>query len=181
MADTANPFEGLPPNLVPNPPASMPEAPGSGDATVSMSPFREALDTDQIIANLMLDRPLTLWIPDKEKYPDFTFRIINDIPTEIAQAQNQGYRQVDNPELTRLFVDLVAGSDKSGRLYRPLLFARPRAVSQHIQRENRKKLRSLYAGMDPEQKQFEGKYVKNPGSQGGSAGVFDGAGWRIRV
>lgn len=171
---------GLPPNLIPNPPGTIPEAPGAGDATPK-SPFIEALDMEAIFANLILDRPLKLFIPNKERYPDFEFRIINSIPQEIAAAHNKGFRQVTDPELTGLFNDLVAGTDKEGKAYRPLLFARPRAVGDHVRHEQRKQLRSIYAGMDPSNKDLSTKYTKNVGDKDGTAGSFSGAGWRIQV
>jgi len=178
----ANPFAGLPENLVPNPPPGMPEAPGPGDAMKTLSPFRKALDVDEIIKNLILDRPLKLYIPDVQKYPEFEFRIINDIPSERAQAHNKGYREVDLPELVEAFNGLIAGSDKNGKPYAPLLMARPRAVSREIIKRQRRQLHSIYAGMDPANKEFNSsKYTKNAGALGGSEGSFSGAGFRIRV
>ena len=63
---------------------------------------------ESIIKNLTLDRPLKLFIPNKEKYPDWEFRIINSIPSEIADANNKGFKEVTSPEITQLFQDLVA-------------------------------------------------------------------------
>ena len=74
------PTGGISENLIPNPPSPIPEAPGIFDATASLSPFKEAQDVDQIISQLKLDRPLPLYIPDREKYSDFEFHIINDTP-----------------------------------------------------------------------------------------------------
>src|SRR5260370_268965 len=97
--NTGNPFAGLAPNLVPNPPADIPEASGAGNAMARQSPFLEALDVDAIIANLTLDRPLKLFIPNREKYPDWEFRIINSIPAEMADAHNKGFREITDPEM----------------------------------------------------------------------------------
>jgi hypothetical protein len=176
---TANPFEGLDPILRPHPPADIPEAPGAGDATVSMSPFKEALDVDQIIANLTLDRPLKLFIPNKEKYPDWEFRIINSIPSEMADAHNKGFKEITDPELTKLFVDLVAGTDKDGKAFRPILCARPKKVGDHVRKRNRLQLQSLYAGMDPQNKEFNSKYAEM--EKGNTRGQFSGPGFRIKV
>jgi hypothetical protein len=181
---TNTPFPGtagLAPNLIPNPPLDMPDAPGPGDATASLSPFSEPQDVDSIIAQLVLDRPLKLYIPNREKYPGWEFRIINSIPQEIADAQNKGWKQVTDPELAKLFNDLVAGTDKEGKAFRPLLFSRPKAVGDHIRRQNRQKLQSLYAGMDPRNKDLDGKYTGNVGDKDGTKGSFTGAGWKIRV
>ena len=82
----SNPFPGLAPNLIPNPPGEIPQAPGAGDAMARLSPFSEPQDVDAIIANLMLDRPLKLFIPNRDRYPEWGFRIINSIPQEIADA-----------------------------------------------------------------------------------------------
>jgi hypothetical protein len=76
---------------------------------------------------------------------------------------------------------LVAGTDKKGAAYRPILVSRPKAVGDHIRNLHRKTLHSLYAGMDPANKEFTSKYVDNAGKPGGSAGQFSGAGFRIRV
>lgn len=177
----ANPNGGLSPNLIPNPPGEIPEAPGAGDATATLSPFSEAQDIDSIISRLVLDRPLKLYIPNRERYPEYEFRIINSIPHEIADAHNKGYKQVSDPELVKLFVDLVAGTDKDGKAYRPILCARPKKVGEHIRRRNRMQLASLYAGMDPKQKDLSGKYTMNVDPRDGTKGEFSGAHWRIRV
>jgi len=184
MTEPANPFaSGLAPNLIPNPPGEIPAAPGAGDAMARLSPFNEPQDVDAIIANLTLDRPLKLFIPNRDKYPDWEFRIINSIPQEIADAHNRGYKEISHPDLTGLFTDLVAGTDKTGKAYRPILMARPRAVGEHIRRVHRKQLASLYAGMDPANKTdgIDGKYTENAGPAGGSKGRFTGDGWRIRT
>jgi len=176
-----SPFPGMSPNLIPNPPPAMPEAPGPGDATASLSPFNEPQNIDSIMAQLMLDRPLKLYIPDKEKYPGWEFRIINSIPQEIADAHNKGFRQVTDPELSKLFDDLVAGTDKTGKAFRPLLFARAKAIGDHIRKRNRQMLQSLYAGMDPRNKDMSGKYTSSVGDKDGTKGQFSGPGFRIRV
>jgi hypothetical protein len=181
MITPDNPFAGLPDNLRPNPPADMPEAPSAGDAMAGMSPFSEALDADQIIKNLMLDRPLKLYIPHREKYPDWEFRIINSIPGEIADAHNKGFKEITDPTMTELFTDLVAGTDKNGKAFRPMLMARPKKVGEHIRKKLRGQLQSLYAGMDPSNKAFDSKYAENAGREGGTRGQFTGANWKIRV
>ncbi|MEL7086827.1 MAG: hypothetical protein AAGL98_00045 [Planctomycetota bacterium] len=178
---TQTPFPGLTPNLIPNPPGEIPEALGAGDAMAGLSPFKEALDVDAIIKNLVLDRPLKLYIPNREAYPEWEFRIINSVPSEMADATNKGYRQITDPKLVELFVDLVAGTDKTGQAFRPLLYARPKAVGEHIRRQNRRKLQSLYAGMDPKNKDLSGKYTENVDAQAGTKARFEGDGWRIRV
>lgn len=177
----SNLFPGLTPNLVPNPPGEIPEAPGPGDAMKSASPFTEAQDVDQIIAGLTLDRPLKLFVPKREEFPEWDFRIINSIPQEIADAHNKGWKEVTSPEMTALFDNLVAGTDKTGKAYRPMLMSRPKAVTAHINREHRKQLQSLYAGMDPANKELNGKYTANVDAKDGTKGEFTGAGFRIRV
>jgi len=172
---------GLSPNLVPNPPPEMPDAPGPGDAAAALSPFNEPQDIDSIMAQLVLDRPLKLYIPHRENYPEWEFRIINSIPQEIADANNKGFRHVTDPELSKLFDDLVAGTDKTGKAFRPLLFARSKVVGEHIRKQHRQKLQSLYAGMDPRNKDLNGKYTGNVDEKDGTKGQFSGAGFQIRV
>lgn len=176
-----SPFGAIAPNLIPNPPGAIPEAPGPGDATKFMTPFLEPQDADDIINRLILDRPLKLHIPNMHLYQGYQFRIINSIPQEIADAHNKGWKEVTNPETAALFVDLVAGTDKLGKAYRPILMSRPKAVGDHIAKQNRKQLASLYAGMDPTNKDMSGKYTKNVGDRDGTFGNFTGANWRIRV
>lgn len=174
------PDAGLPPNLKPNPPGAMPEAPGAGDAVKHASPFVEPQDVDSIIANLTLDRPLKLFIPPELMHPDYEYRIINSVPQEIADAGNKGWRRVTNPEHETLFANLVSGTDKEGKAYRPILMARPKAVGNHVRTRNRQQLASLYAGMDPSQKDFGSKYVRDrPASE--NFLQREGALWRIRV
>ena len=171
---------GLAPNLMPNPPGEIPAPLEAGDAT-GQSPFVEPLSIADIIKNLVLDRPLKLYIPNKELYPDWEFRIINSIPAEIADAHNKGFKQITDPKLAELFVDLVAGTDQKGHAYRPMLFARPKVVGEHIRKRNRKKLQGLYAGMDPANKEFNSKYARKVDENAGTFGNFTGANWRIRV
>lgn len=176
-----DPTAGIAPNLIPNPPPEMPGIPGAGDAVAALSPFSEPQDVDSIIKQLVLDRPLKLYIPERDKYPDWDFRIINSIPQEMADAANKGFKPVTDPKFSALFNELVAGTDKDGKAYRPILCARPKAVTQHIVKRNRQQLQSLYQGMNPENRGFESKYAKNAGEAGGSAGQFDGPNWRIRA
>lgn len=180
MSEVPNPFGGINPALLPHPPGQIPEAPGAGNAMAGSSPFSEALDVDQIIKNLVLDRPLKLFIPNREKYPDWEFRIINSIPAEIAAAHNKGFKEVTDPEVVALFTDLVAGTDKAGKAFRPILCARPKKVGDHIRKQNRIQLASLYAGMDPANKELGGKYTANVDAKDGTKGQFSGPGFRIR-
>lgn len=177
----AFPFAGIPDALKPNPPAAMPEPQAAGDAMANASPFKEAQDIDAIIANLTLDRPLKLFIPNKEKFPQYEFRIINSIPHEIADAHNKGFKEVTDDDMSKLFRDLVAGTDKDGKAYRPILVARPKAVGEHIRRRNRVQLASLYAGMDPSNKDLTGKYTENVDAKAGTKGQFSGAAFRIKA
>lgn len=182
---TDNPFQpgipGISPHLIPNPPGEIPEAQEAGNAAAGMSPFSEPQDVDQIIKNLTLDRPLKLYIPNRDKYPDWEFRIINSIPGEIADAHNKGFKEVTSPETVELFRDLVAGTDKDGKAFRPILVARPKKVGDHVRKQQRMQLRSLYAGMDPSNKEFNSKYADKVDAQAGTKGSFTGAAWNIRV
>lgn len=172
---------GIAPNLIPNPPADVPEAPGADDAVAALSPFSEPQDVDAIIANLTLDRPLKLFIPNKHLYPQHEFRIINSIPSEMADAHNKGWKEVSDPELCKLFTDLVAGTDKSGKAFRPILCARPKQVGEHVRKQHRLQLKSLYDGMDPKNKEMGGKYTAGVDAKDGTFLHREGTPWRIRV
>jgi hypothetical protein len=180
---TDNPFQpGLPSNLMVNAPGEIPEAPGVQGVAGGKSPFAETLDYDEIIKNLNLNRPLKLYIPNREQYPDWEFRIINSIPGEIADAHNKGFREVTSPEVAELFKDLVAGSDKTGKVFRPVLVARPKKVGEIVRKKQRLQLQSLYAGMDPKNKEFGSSRVENiTAGPDASKGNFNGAGWRIKA
>lgn len=181
MSDASNPFApGIPDALTPNPPGEMPEPQGPQE-TVTASPFTEALDVDAIIKNLTLDRPLKLFIPNRQNYPDWEFRIINSIPAEIADAHNKGWREVTDEKLASLFTDLVAGTSKEGKAFRPILCARPKKVGDEVRKRQRLQLRSLYAGMDPANKEMNGKYTANVDAKDGTKGQFSGAAFRIRT
>lgn len=178
----SNPFQpGLAPNLIPNPPSEIPSVPEAGDATGALSPFKEALDVDAIVQNLMLDRPLKLYIPNREQYPDWEFRIINSIPQELADAKNKGWREVSDEKLAGLFNDLVAGTDKNGKAFRPILMARPKKVGDMIRMRHRQQLADLYAGMDPRNKDFGSQYAEKVDAKDGTKASFSGAGFNIRV
>jgi len=183
MSNPANPFEGLPPNLTPNPAPDIPEAPGAGDATAGLSPFKEALDVDAINRNLVFDRPLKLQMPEQilRRYVDYEFRFINDIPAEYTAAHNKGFRKVDDPEVVALMADLVAGTDKVGKAFGVTLFARHKTTGEAFRKRHREQLASLYAGMDPVNREFSSKYAENAGKLGGTAGQFQGPALRIRV
>lgn len=182
MSNPFDPFAGLTPNLIPNPPGTIPEAPGAGNATASLTPFAEAQDVDDIVKNLVLDRPLKLYVPKRELYPDWEFRIINSKPQEIADAQNKGWRPVTDEKFSTLFQDLVAGTDDTGKAYRPILMARSKKIGEIIQKRKRQELANMYAGMDPKNKDLSGKYTKTAtGDQSGTGADFTGAAWRIRV
>ena len=178
--DTPFPGAGLTPNLIPNAPPDMPDAPGPGDAMGRVSAFNEPQDVDSIKNQLELDRPLKLFIPDRHRYLE-DFRIINSNPQEIAAAHNKGFRQVTHPDLVRLFDNLVAGTDKEGKAYRPLLFGRPPAISAHIERLSRQKKASIYAGRDPRNKDLNGKYTSGVDAQAGTKAQFNGFGFNIKV
>lgn len=177
----AGPDDGLAPNLIPHPPGQVPEAPGPGDAVKSLHPFLEPQTPEDIIERLVLDRPLKLFIPNKQLYPQYEFRIINSIASEIADAHNKGWREVTDPELVKLFTDQVAGTDKDGKAYRPILCARPKKVGEHIRRKHRVALASLYAGMDPRNKEINSQYAELVDDKKETYGKFRGQGWSIRV
>lgn len=183
MTDATNPFDGLPDGLKPNPPAAIPEPQAPGDAMASASPFAEPLDEDKINANLVFDRPMKMFIPRAimEKFSNLEFRIINSIPSEIAAATNKGFREITDPEAVALFVGLVAGTDKTGQAYRPLLYARPKSTGKIFANRNRQQLSSLYAGMDPSNKDLGGKYTQNVDAKDGTKGQFTGQAFRIKM
>jgi hypothetical protein len=71
--------------------------------------------------------------------------------------------------------------DKTGKAYRPLLFARSKKIGEHVMRQQRMKLSSIYAGMDPSNKELDGKYTSRVDKKDGTFGNFTGWGFRIRV
>lgn len=178
----ADPFAGIPDALKPNPPADIPQPQQAGDAMASASPFTEPQSAESIIKNLTLDRPLKLHVPNLHLYGGYEFRIINSIPAEIADAHNKGWKEVTQPELAQLFTDLVAGTDKTGKAFRPILCARPKAVGDHIRNRYRMQLASLYAGMDPKNKDvtLTGKYTNPVDQKDGTFLNREGSLWRIR-
>jgi hypothetical protein len=178
FAVSDNPINNI---LMPNVPQDIPGAFEMPPAMASQSPFAEELDWDLISRNLMLDRPLKLYIPDKEKYTDWEFRIINSIPSEIAAAKNRGFREVTDEKLAGLFTDLTAGTDAHGKAYRPILMARPRRIGEIARKHNRAKLAQIYAGMDPRNKQFNSKYADGVDKKDGTFLSRGGDHWRIRT
>lgn len=174
------PFDGVPDILKPNPPGEIPEASGPQEA-MRASPFAEPQDVDGIIKQLTLDRPLKLFIPNKEKYPGWEFRIINSIPGEIADAKNKGFKEVTDPELVALFDGLVAGTDQTGKAFRPILCARPKEVGDHVRKRQRMQLKALYDGMNPVNKEMGGKYTQGVDAKDGTFLQREGAPWRIRT
>lgn len=177
------PTGNMPENLVPNPPADMPEAPEVNDAMSALSEGNDAQDVDSIIAGLTLDRPLPLYIPDRHKYMDRSFHIINSTPQEMAEAMRAHWKPVTDPHLLALFEGRVSGVDKTGKITTPILMERDIRITQAYDKLKRQKLSETYAGMDPRNKQFNSKYADTEAviNAGTTKGQFSGAGWRIKV
>lgn len=177
------PSGGLSENLVPNPPADIPEAPTVNDATASLSNGNDAQDVDSIIASLTLERPLPLYIPGRERYPEKSFHIINDNPQELAEAMRIHWKPVTDPYLLALFEGKVSGVDKTGKIMRPILMERDKRISDAYDKLKRQKLHDMYQGLDPRNRQFNSKYADTETviNAGTTKGQFSGAGWRIKV
>lgn len=169
---------GIAPNLIPTPPAAMPKPFAPGNAMASLSPFVKPQDVQQIIMQLSLDRPLPLHIPDREKYPEYQFRVINDTPQEIAAAMRAGWQPADYPELVKQFEGKVSGSTKEGKLTRPILMARHKQIGEAHAQLVRRKLYEQNQGLDPKNRVFRGG--KNEPSV--SEATFSGMGFtRLHV
>lgn len=174
---------GLPENLTPHPPADMPEIPGPGDAMAALSPFAEPLDEEQIIASLDLRRPLPLYVPHRDRYPQHDFHIINDQPQEYAKASRQGWSVADQHDLKNAFEGKVSGTDRTGKIMKPVLMGRSKKITEILEKRERQQLHDMYQSMDPRNKQFNSKYADTEAviNSGTTRGQFSGAGWRIKV
>jgi hypothetical protein len=174
---------GIAENLIPNPPADIPEAPEFPDATASLSDGSDAQDVDSIIAGLTLNRPLPLYIPNREKHLNKSFHVINDNPQELAEAMRMHWRPVTDPGMLALFEGKVSGVDKTGKIMKPMLMERDIRITHAYDKLKRQKLHDMYAGMDPRNKQFNSKYADTEAviNSGTTKGQFSGAGWRIKV
>ena len=161
----------------------MPEIPEPGDAMKSLSPFAEPLDDEQIIKNLSLNRPLSLFIPNRERYLDHDFRVINDITAEYAKASRFGWNIANNHDLQDAFEGKVSGVDKTGKIMKPVLMSRSKRITETIQERDRQTLHDMYEAMDPRNKQFNSKYADTEPviNAGTTRGQFTGAGWKIKV
>lgn len=174
---------GLTENLVPNPPADIPEAPDINDAAASAPDTPEAQEINDIIAGLTLRRELPLYIPERDKYKHKSFHIINDNPQELAAAMRTHWKPCTDPYLKELFEGKVSGVDKTGKIMRPMLMERDIRITQAYEKLQRQQLHDMYAGMDPRNKQFNSKYADTEAvsNAGITKGQFSGAGWRIKV
>jgi hypothetical protein len=177
------PTGSLPENLVPNPPTDIPVTPEMPDAMSMLADGNNPQDVDSIIASLTLERPLPLYIPNRERYPEKSFHIINNTPQEMAEAMRSHWRPVTDPRLLALFEGKVSGVDKTGKITVPILMERDIRITQAYDRLKRQKLHDMYAGMDPRNKQFNSKYADTEAviNAGTTKGQFSGAGWRIKV
>ena len=169
---------GIAPNLIPTPPAAMPEAPDIPDAMAHLYPFKEAQDVDSIINNITIERPLPLYIPPELKHSQMEYHIINDTPQEYAAALRRHWKRVDQVEVLALFDDKVSGTDKEGKVTRPILMARDRRIGIQEAKLKAAKLAAHNAGLDPRNKQFNSKFAdtKTVIAQGVTDGRFEGAG-----
>jgi hypothetical protein len=170
-------------NLIPHPPADIPETPDVNDAVASAPDTPEAQEINDIIAGLTLNRELPLYIPEREKYKHKSFHIINDTPQELAAAMRIHWKPVTDPYLLSLFEGKVSGVDKTGKIMKPLLMERDIRITQAYDKLKRQQLHDMYAGMDPRNKQFNSKYADTEAviNAGTTKGSFSGAGWRIKV
>lgn len=177
------PTGSLPENLVPHPPADIPEAPDVNDAVAAAPDTPEAQEINDIIAGLTLRRELPLYIPEREKYKNKSFHIINDVPQELAAAMRIHWKPVTDPHLLSLFEGKVSGVDKTGKIMKPMLMERDIRITQAYEKLGRQQLHDMYAGMDPRNKQFNSKYADTETviNAGTTKGQFSGAGWRIKV
>jgi hypothetical protein len=177
------PTGGLAENLVPNPPADIPEAPEVSDAFASMDNTPEAQEVADIIANLTLKRELPLYIPDREKYLNKSFHIINDEPQEMAAAMRQYWKPTTDPHMLSLFEGKVSGVNKSGKIMKPVLMERDIRITQAYDKLKRQQLHDMYKAMDPRNRQFNSKYADTEAviNQAITKGQFTGQGWRIKV
>jgi hypothetical protein len=174
----------FPENLIPNPPADVPEAPGVGDATAPLIGASEAQDVDSIIAGLTLNRELPLSIPNRQNYKDRSFHFINDNADELAAAMRQHWRPVTDPALLAITSGKVSGTDKTGKISKLMLMERDIRITQAYDKLKRQRLAELNAGMDPRTKQFNSKYADTQSviNAGETAGKFSGTGMgRIKV
>lgn len=174
---------GLAENLIPNPPADIPSSPETPDAVSMLTDASDAQDVDSIIAGLTLNRPLPLYIPEREKHPQMSFHVINDTPQELAEAMRAHWRPVTDQRILALFEGKVSGVDKTGKITKPILMARDVRITAAYDKLKRQKLHDMYASMDPRNKQFNSKYADTEAviNAGTTKGQFSGAGWRIKV
>lgn len=177
------PTGGISENLVPNPPADIPAVPEINDAMASVPDAIEAQNVDDIIASLTLNRPLPLYIPEREKYMNKSFHIVNDNPQEIAEAMRIHWKPVTDLKLLALFEGKVSGVDKTGKIMRPILMERDARITAAYDKLKRQQLHDMYLGMDPRNKPFNSKYADTEPviNAGVTKGQFSGAGWRIKV
>lgn len=174
---------GLSENLVPNPPADIPEAPEAGDAMALLPDTPEEQNIKSIIAGLTLHRELPLYIPEREKYKNKSFHIINDTPQELAAAMRIHWVPTTDPHLLALFEGKVSGVDKTGKIMKPILMERDIRITQAYDKLKRQQLSDMYQSMDPRNKSFNSKYADTEAviNAGTTKGSFSGAGWRIKV
>lgn len=175
--------QGLPEHLIPNPPADIPEAPDVPDAMASAPESPEELRIQDIIKNLTLERQLPLFIPNRERYPEKSFHIINNLPQEMAEAMRFHWQPTTIPEYQSLFDGKVSGVDKTGKITTPILMERDARITGAYAKLKRQKLKDQYEALDPRNKGFNSKYVDTEVAinAGTTKGSFSGAGWRIKV
>ena len=102
--NTPFPDASLPPNLFPHAPLPQPEAPGPGDIA-SLSPFAEpeAQDHDSIIKQLVLDRPLKLYIPNKDLGYGLLLTAYTDDPANATAEHIQQAVDGSIPQVAPMF------------------------------------------------------------------------------
>ena len=138
-------------------PGTMPEpAAAPIDAFVPPAPFVEALDEDELIRNLALDRRAKLEIPQHLMHPDYVYRFVNAQPHNVMKWQALGYRPVTTPELADAYRHLHAGVNERGEGFGIILMAQPKRVAQLRRERIRADIREARKALDPRTRVLEG-------------------------
>jgi hypothetical protein len=135
-----------------------PEMPGPRTFEASSakeSPFAEPLDEEELVKNLMLDKPLKLTIPSFLDQVGYEYGFATTRPGGLAKWESKGWRKVDNIRVRDTFAHLHGGKDENGKEYGVVLMARPKSVAKFARRRSQQLYLQQQRDMHPKNKTLD--------------------------
>jgi len=148
----------------------------------SASPFKEALDVDEIIQKSDARQAAKVVHPEQRKNTRNTSSGLSTaFRTKLQTPTIRVSRKSPNRKWPHYSAILSPAPIKTARRSVPILVARPKAVGDHIRKALPRAARQSVRRHGPSNKDLAGKYTSNVDAKDGTKGQFTGAGFRIKA